>query len=432
MQTLRVGQHRPAGQVQEVAVPHRKQPHQHRDVGRERPLRKVLVHRPHPGEHLAEALITDGGHQRQARSRAQREATAHPVPQSEDIVRGDAEVGGRGRVGRHRHEVPADGVGAELSSQPVTGGPSVGEGLGGSEALGNHHEQRLGRVEMLTQHRGQRGRVDIGHEAAVQIVMAEGGQCLVGHGQAQVGAPDAQVDHRADGSARRPQTLAGSQRPSQAGHAVALGGDRGHHIRAVCFDGDVGTGPESSVENRPILRCVDGLTRHHGVDPLGHAGSGRERQQQLHGATGHQMPRPVHYQVADGRRQPLGSTGVGREQLSQVDGPQLAGVTFELSPLLRGRDVAAARREVGGSAACAGGVGSSHERRACVGPGPLLALGELYAVTLGRSRQQPADLIGRAGLELRVARDESQKHLLFVRGLLGVEPAVGCPLVVHH
>ena len=163
----RVRHNRPRLEPPEVAVPHRQQAQQHGDAGRRR-CRHMLVDGAHPGQHRREVLLAYGGHHRQTRRRAHREAAADPVPCCEHVVRLDAELDRASAIRGDRHEMPARGLRTEQRSGPGPGGAGVGQRLGRGEALRHHDEQRLGRIE-AGQARSQRGRVDVGHEPALKV-----------------------------------------------------------------------------------------------------------------------------------------------------------------------------------------------------------------------------------------------------------------------
>ena len=132
----------------------------------------MLVDVVHPSQHVGEGIGADGDHEAQPHRRAQRIATAHPVPHGEDGFGVDAEVLGLGGVGGDRREVLAGPFGPHGVSDPIPGGAGVGQGFDGGERLGHHDEQGPGRVQ-ASGDRPKMGSVHIGQEPHVQIGMGE-------------------------------------------------------------------------------------------------------------------------------------------------------------------------------------------------------------------------------------------------------------------
>ena len=169
-QVLVVGQHGDGLGAEELPIPHRKEPHQRRQVSLQRRGPEVLVHGVEAGEQLAEPLRADGDHRRQADRRVHRIAPADPVPEAEHVGRVDAERRHLLRVRRNRDEVPRDCrlVAAEAAQEPCSGGACVGHRLESGEGLRRDDEQRLGGVEVAGR-LGEVGAVDVGHEAHGQL-----------------------------------------------------------------------------------------------------------------------------------------------------------------------------------------------------------------------------------------------------------------------
>ena len=295
----------------------------------------MLVDCPHPGQHLAEVIVSYGDHERQSRGRAQRVAAADPVPHRKDAVTSDAEPGGRGCVRGHRGKMAIHRARPESRGHPGPSRPGVGQRLRGGETLGHHHEECLRRVQPVAKHCRQVGRVDIGHEMAVETAVTEGGQRLVGHGQTQMGSADSEVHHRADRSGRCSPALSGAHRTGKASHAVELGPHRRHHIDAVDLHRCVGAGPQRGVQGGTALGGVHRVAPQHRRDPLGHTASAGKRQQQLDGLGGRQVPRPVDHQIAHQHRGALGPVRVGLEQLPKMQAvrSQFAGMELQGRPL---------------------------------------------------------------------------------------------------
>ena len=198
LQVLLVRQHRDRLRAEEIVVPDREQPHEHRQVALERRACGNAVHRVKAGEHGAEVLRADREHGRQADRRIHRVATADPVPEAEHVGGVDAELRHALGVGRYGDKVPAyRPLVAELAQAPGARRVRVGQRLERRERLGADDEQRLLGIEVA---RGFRevGAVDVGDEAEGQVAPAVVTQRFVGHHRAEIGAADADVDDVAD------------------------------------------------------------------------------------------------------------------------------------------------------------------------------------------------------------------------------------------
>ena len=156
---------------------------------------------------------------------------------------------------------------AEAVEQPGLAQPGVGQRLQGAEGLAGDDEQGRGRVE--ARQRGRRvGRVDVADEAALQTVLAVGRERLVGHHRAEVGAADADVDHRADPLAgdAGPRAVCGpcrrTRRPARSTSCTSVTTSWPSTSRR-----GVRGQPERGVQHRAVLGDVDVLAGEHRVAP---------------------------------------------------------------------------------------------------------------------------------------------------------------------
>ena len=99
---------------------------------------EVLVDGVVAGQHLAEPLRPDGQHDRQPDGRGQRVPAAHPVPEAEDVLRVDAEVGDPAGSwwDRTKCRATADVVGRPSPARASRACVGVGQGLQRGESLG--------------------------------------------------------------------------------------------------------------------------------------------------------------------------------------------------------------------------------------------------------------------------------------------------------
>ena len=207
--------------TEEVRVPDTEQAHQSRHVLLQRSGAEVLIHGVEAFEETHEVQRADGAHQGQADGGIDGVASAHPVPEPEHVLGVDAELRDLLRVGGDCNEVLGDGrlVTIKLLNQPAARGVSVGQGFLSGEGLGRDDEEGGSGIEAV-ESCGEIRRVDVGDELRANARYLVGAQGLRGHGRAQVGAADADVDHLLDGVARMSQPRAGAQRGGEVAHAA--------------------------------------------------------------------------------------------------------------------------------------------------------------------------------------------------------------------
>ena len=108
LQVLLVGQHRNGLGAEEVVVPDRQEPHEHRQVALEGRGAEVLVHLVEAVQHGAEIIRADGQHRREADGRIHGVAPANPIPEPEHVGGIDAELRHFRRVRRDRDKMLGD------------------------------------------------------------------------------------------------------------------------------------------------------------------------------------------------------------------------------------------------------------------------------------------------------------------------------------
>ena len=180
----------------DVAVPDAEQTHQHRQVLQHRRVTEMLVHGMAAIEEAAEILWSDGDHQRQPDGRPDRIASAHPVPESEDAVLGDAEGLDLVDGGGDRGEMRAHLVFAKCCGNPFARRAGIGHRLDGGEGLRRDEEQRRLGLESL-QRVGDMRAIDVRHIMQPRSIVI-GRQRQRRHGGSKVRAADADVDDIGD------------------------------------------------------------------------------------------------------------------------------------------------------------------------------------------------------------------------------------------
>ncbi len=241
-------------------------------------------------------------------------------------------------VGRDRDEVVAHRVGVtERGDQPLPRRARVGQRLDRGEGLRRDDEEGLGRVQSLDGVRDVRA-VDVGDEAHRQPGVGHVAQRAVGHGRAEVGSADADVDHVADPLAGGPGPGARAHSRGQVVHPVQDLVDIGHHVVPIHLDHGVARGPQGDVQHRAALGDVDAVAAEHRLGTAGHAGPLRHRGQQLQGVAVDTVLGVVEVQIADVEGQLLAARGVVVEQSAQMQGPHGRGVRRQRLPLVGTRD----------------------------------------------------------------------------------------------
>ena len=232
---LVVGDHRLRRVAQNVAIPHRQQPHKHGDVLAHRRGAEMFVHVVAAGQELLEALGADGDGERQADARPDRIAPADPIPEAEHPRAVYAELAHLLQIGRHRDEMVADRALAQRRRQPLPRRARVGHGLQGREGLRRDDEHGSGRVE-APERVAEIGAIDVGDEMAAQLRLPEGRKRPRGHRRPEIGAADADVDDVGERLAEPAAAQALAHIGGEGEHAVALLGDIGREIVASDHD----------------------------------------------------------------------------------------------------------------------------------------------------------------------------------------------------
>mmetsp|Transcript_123357 Transcript_123357/g.345342 ORF Transcript_123357/g.345342 Transcript_123357/m.345342 type:complete len:584 (+) Transcript_123357:170-1921(+) len=262
-QRLAVGEHRAALVLEHADVPHRQEPHDHRQVLLGRRREEVLVHVPASLVELHDGVeaVLQGEGQDADRGPAG-EAAANPVPEAEDVRGVDAE--GRGLVQRRgaSGDVLGDAVGAaQLLDEPLLDGPRVQHGLRRGERLRDDEDERCLGVEPVERALHVDG-VHVGEEAHAPALRRLGGlgvrpQGLVDELHAEVGAADADGDDICELLAGEAGPLAGADLLRESLHVVEHLPDLGDDVLAIDADLRVARGAQGDVEHRPALRLVD-------------------------------------------------------------------------------------------------------------------------------------------------------------------------------
>ena len=118
-----------------IAVPHRQQSHQYRQVALKGGGAEVLVHLVEPIKHGMEVFRSDGQHRRETDGRVHGIASADPVPEAEHIGSVDAELDILG-IGRDSDKCRATAL--IIAAQPLSGqsrAVGVGHRLQSRESL---------------------------------------------------------------------------------------------------------------------------------------------------------------------------------------------------------------------------------------------------------------------------------------------------------
>ena len=121
-------------------------------------------------------------------------------------------------------------------------------------------------------------------------------------------------------------------RSGEVGHLVEHGVDLGHDVLAIDDDGCSSRRAQRHVQDGAVLGDVDLLAAEHGVDPRAQAGFLRQLQEQLEGFVGDAILRVVEEDAHRLGRHPLAAPWVIREELPQMQSPDLLVVGLERLP----------------------------------------------------------------------------------------------------
>ena len=323
------------GDLEEVAVPDVEHAKQHHDVLLERGVGEVLVDLVEAVQELLETSRAEDHGEGGADGGVDGVTAANPVPETERVVRIDAELLDLLQVGGDGHEVLLDGfgllslitlgdsaVGGELLEQPGAGFASVGQGLQGGEALG-----LLGQVV----------RVDVGDVASGDASVGVRLQRFVHHDGTQVGAADADVDYGLDLAAGHAGPLAGTNVVSKG---VDLVEGLAHVLDGVLTVNDVlafvlNRAAQSGVQHSAVFGVVDVHAGVHSLGALVKLDGLGEVGEQLEGLRLDQVLGEVEVQIASVEGQLVDALGVIGEPLLEADtlGLKLVIVLLQGGPL---------------------------------------------------------------------------------------------------
>eukprot|EP00467_Chlorarachnion_reptans_P018434 CAMPEP_0114537544 /NCGR_PEP_ID=MMETSP0109-20121206/29637_1 /TAXON_ID=29199 /ORGANISM="Chlorarachnion reptans, Strain CCCM449" /LENGTH=660 /DNA_ID=CAMNT_0001721445 /DNA_START=330 /DNA_END=2308 /DNA_ORIENTATION=+ len=304
-----VGDQRAGAVPLEGALPDGEEAEEDREVRVERGCEEVAVDVPRAGEEGAgdrhPELQREG---EDAGGGAHRVPPAHPVPEPEDVPRGDPEALGPLRVGADGHHVVPDRPLAHAPHEPAPHGPGVEERLGRGERLRDDDDQGLLRVPSPDARVGV-DRVDVRQEPQlpsppVADAFGRGGLCLwvvrQGRGH-EVGAEVAPADpDHEDVKEASPGVAAEGPGPHALGEVLDVGEDlvdqrddvdpvgparEQEAVRRVC--------PQRHVQRRAALRRVDRLAPGHRLDPLLQPRGPREPDEHPLRLERHPLPREV-------------------------------------------------------------------------------------------------------------------------------------------
>ena len=162
------------------------------------------------------------------------------------------------------------------------------------------------------------GSVDVGDEAERHVAAAVVPEGVIRHHGAEVGAADPDVDDVADRRAGEARPLPRANSVRERGHPVEHGVHVRDDIDAVDDERAPARHAQRDVQDRAILGDVDPLAREHRVASLGDPCLGCEIEQEREGLVGDPVLRVVEEEPGRLDREPLGSIGIGGEELAKV------------------------------------------------------------------------------------------------------------------
>ena len=172
-------------------------------------------------------------------------------------------------------------------------------------------------------------RVDVGDVEALDGALGEGLEGLVGHGGAEVGAADTDVDDVADGLAGGATPLAGADTGGEVAHAVEDGVDIGVDVLPIDHEtGGLG-GTQGSVEDGAVLGLVDVLAGEHLLDFSLEVGLLGKLEKELKGGLIDEVLGVVERPAGGGDGHLLGAVGILGEEFLEGEGLAL-NLAFQL------------------------------------------------------------------------------------------------------
>ncbi len=302
--------------AKEIGVPDAEQRQQHRHVGFERRAEEMFVHGARAREQFLEPVHADGDGHGQSHRPPDRIAPAHPVPQREAQLGRDAEggcslgIGGdRGEMFFHRSLAP------QRLGEPGFGQIRVGQGLAGGEGLGGDDEQRRLRLR-LRQRAREVVRIGIGDKRKrlrrIRLAPERPGE----HARAEVGAADADVDHRAHRLAAMAQQALAANGVAEGAHALLGLAHQRHDIAARREH--LQPGAQRHVQHGAVFGVIDMLAFEHARAPALDPGLPRQIDEQRERGVGYAVLGVIEQQRARLQAEFLRALGVAREQIAHA------------------------------------------------------------------------------------------------------------------
>ena len=321
-----------ARNAKEVAVPHVEQTHKRNGVLLERRVGEVVVDGVEASEELLEALGAKDHDKRETHSGVNGVTAADPAPETESVLRVDAEIGNEVKRRGDGNEVLLDSLGLalvgaidgtgslEAVEHPCAHLTSVRECLERSERLGHDDDERRLRIE-ATDLLGHIVRVDVGDVAAVDTGISQRLEGLVHHDRAKVGATDTDRDEMLDALSGYALPLTGTNLLGKGVHLVELSAHVGNAVLVAVEDRAnlVGRTTEGGMENSAVLGRVDMDAGIHLVAALLDLDLAREVDEQLDRLVSDEVLGEIEAQIVDVERQLLNTLVVGCEPVFKAD-----------------------------------------------------------------------------------------------------------------
>ena len=227
-----------------------------------------------------------------------------------------------------------DGVLTQCVDQPGPGRAGVGHGLEGGEGLGGDHNEGACGFE-TPQLEVEVCPVHVGHEAEVKVPVDEGVECDGGHGRAEVGAADADVDDVGQPLSSDASAFPGTHGGGEASHLVQDIVHIGNDVVAPVFDDRARRRSKGGVENGPVFGEVDVLSREHGVPKAFDLGRSSQVGEQADRLPGDPVLRVVEVEIPDLDDEVGAPSRVVGEEVSEVDGGEGGSVVDQGRPFRR-------------------------------------------------------------------------------------------------
>src|SRR6266851_1198913 len=267
LQILFIRQHSHRLRIEEVGIPDRQQPHQHRQITREGSGAEVFIHLVKPIQHRAKVIWSDRHHGRQTDRRIHRVTSTDPVPELKHVRRIDAKLRYLFSISRDCHEVLCNSllIAPQSGQRPVACRMRIRHRLQRRKGLRRNQKKRLFSIQIP--HRLRKvSSINVRDKAKGNIALAVEFQRLIRHHRSKIRATNPNVDDVTNPLARVPLPRTAANTIGERGHLVQYSMHRWNNILTVNNDRLALRRSQRNVKHSTVLRDIDLFSTEHCVD----------------------------------------------------------------------------------------------------------------------------------------------------------------------